>query len=315
MREGNVAVLTKKPKRKRAVRTIIIRDVAAAGIVLVVFAAFHHALPRPAAAIGSISEVQVSAPAAQTAAVEPTPAGGGSTPEPTAAPTAAPGDFSATFPTYDTGAGALYSYQSDDLRIAISMVQENDITYYIADVRIRSINAFRTAFAKGQFGTGIHQAPLKIAGANNAIFAVTGDYCGARGKGVVIRNGDLYRDSVNSDVCVLFADGTMRTYAEAEFSIADAINGGAWQAWSFGPQLLDGEGRALTEFTDSVRGKNPRNAIGYYEPGHYCFVTVDGRQSGYSVGMTLAELADLFASLGCRSAYNLDGGATAEMIF
>jgi exopolysaccharide biosynthesis protein len=42
--------------------------------------------------------------------------------------------------------------------------------------------------------------------------------------------------------------------------------------------------------------KNPRSAIGYYEPGHYCFIVVDGRQNGYSDGMTLDELAQTLRS-------------------
>ena len=31
--------------------------------------------------------------------------------------------------------------------------------------------------------------------------------------------------------------------------------------------------------------------------------------------MTLAELSQVFAGLGCKAAFNLDGGATAEMLF
>ena len=62
-------------------------------------------------------------------------------------------------------------------------------------------------------------------------------------------------------------------------------------------------------------GHNPRAAIGYFAPGHYCFVVVDGRQKGYSEGMSLDELASTLASLGCQTAYNLDGGATAMMVF
>lgn len=153
-----------------------------------------------------------------------------------------------------------------------------------------------------------------MANAGNAIFAVTGDYYGARNKGVVIRNGDLYRDSLNGDVCVLYADGVMETYQETEFDIQAATARGVWQAWNFGPALLD-NGQAITKFTSAIKGKNPRSSIGYYEPGHYCFITVDGRQEGYSVGMSLAELSQVYAKLGCRAAYNLDGGATAEMVF
>ena len=55
--------------------------------------------------------------------------------------------------------------------------------------------------------------------------------------------------------------------------------------------------------------------MGYYEPGHYCFVIVDGRQSGYSAGLLIPELAQLFEDLGCTCAYNLDGGGSAVMTF
>ena len=65
----------------------------------------------------------------------------------------------------------------------------------------------------------------------------------------------------------------------------------------------------------AVSYPNPRSAIGYYEPGHYCFVVVDGRQSGYAKGMSIPELAALFEELGCTKAYNLDGGGSAVMVF
>jgi exopolysaccharide biosynthesis protein len=44
-------------------------------------------------------------------------------------------------------------------------------------------------------------------------------------------------------------------------------------------------------------------------------VVVDGRQEGYSVGMTLSELSQLFYDLGCNAAYNLDGGAASKMVY
>lgn len=44
---------------------------------------------------------------------------------------------------------------------------------------------------------------------------------------------------------------------------------GAYQIWSFGPRLLDGNGKAFAsndDFVSTVKGANPRSAIGYYEP-------------------------------------------------
>ena len=86
-----------------------------------------------------------------------------------------------------------------------------------------------------------------------------------------------------------------------------------WQSWHFGPELLDHEGQPKKKFNTEVWGRNPRSVIGYYEPGHYCFVVVDGRQGKYSGGLDMKELSELMYTLGCVRAYNLDGGATAHM--
>lgn len=52
--------------------------------------------------------------------------------------------------------------------------------------------------------------------------------------------------------------------------------------------------------------------LGYYEPGHYCFVVVDGRVK-HSAGLNMENLAKLMADLGCKQAYNFDGGDTSQM--
>ena len=70
----------------------------------------------------------------------------------------------------------------------------------------------------------------------------------------------------------------------------------------------------MTQFKSDVQRPNPRSAIGYFEPGHYCFVQVDGRIES-SRGMTLEELSQLFADLGCTAAYNLDGGQSSGFVW
>ncbi|MCW2613761.1 MAG: copper amine oxidase-like protein, partial [Frankiales bacterium] len=58
----------------------------------------------------------------------------------------------------------------------------------------------------------------------------------------------------------------------------------------------------------------PRTAVGYTREGQLLIVVVDGRQSGYSVGMTMRELADLMLGLGAVQAINLDGGGSSVMV-
>ena len=128
----------------------------------------------------------------------------------------------------------------------------------------------------------------------------------------MVRNGLMYRDTRFEDVCVLLGDGRMITLSDRETDLEALTQAAPWQVWSFGPRLLE-NGKAMTKFNSAVVRKNPRSAIGYVEPGHYYFVQVDGRGAYGSHGMTMTELAELFESLGCETAYNLDGGQTAGM--
>ena len=59
---------------------------------------------------------------------------------------------------------------------------------------------------------------------------------------------------------------------------------------------------------------NPRTGVGLTRDGRVLLVTVDGRQPGYSVGMTLRQFAELLARLGAWRALNLDGGGSTTMV-
>lgn len=210
------------------------------------------------------------------------------------------------------------SYTSPNVSITVSeeTTAGGRITYYLADIYIRDITAFRTAIAKNTYGSGYRDSIENMAALNRAMIAINGDYYGNTNEGVVIRNGVIYRaNPTDCDVCVLYYDGSMRVMPGSAFTIEDAVAEGAWQAWTFGPALLNTDGSVLTNFSSTGRiiSANPRTAIGYYEPGHYCMVVVDGR--GESEGITLPQLSQLFADLGCKAAYNLDGGNSSIMVW
>lgn len=60
--------------------------------------------------------------------------------------------------------------------------------------------------------------------------------------------------------------------------------------------------------------RHPRTAIGADRSGQTLWLmVVDGRQPGFSEGMTLEELARQMAELGCWRATNLDGGGSSVM--
>lgn len=96
-----------------------------------------------------------------------------------------------------------------------------------------------------------------------------------------------------------------------------------------GPRLVR-DGEISIEYEQEGLGRkfvderHPRTAIGYAENQELLFlVTVDGRQPGYSEGMTLPELADFLcakladfthSSANAYQALNLDGGGSTTMV-
>ena len=208
------------------------------------------------------------------------------------------------------------SYTSPDISITVNEVNEENLTYYVADIYVRDITCFQTALAENTYGSGFRDSIEDMAVLNNALLAVNGDYYGNTTEGVVIRNGVIYRaNPTDCDVCVLYYDGSMKVMPGSSFSVEEAVEDGAWQAWTFGPALLDAGGNPITAFasTSRITNANPRTAIGYYEPGHYCLVVVDGR--GESSGISLPRLSRLFDTQGCTVAYNLDGGNSSIMVW
>ena len=60
-------------------------------------------------------------------------------------------------------------------------------------------------------------------------------------------------------------------------------------------------------------GAHPRTAVGQKADGTLVFYTIDGRQSGLSIGATLNQVAARLAELGCVTALCLDGGGSTTL--
>ncbi|MBQ8076054.1 MAG: phosphodiester glycosidase family protein [Oscillospiraceae bacterium] len=215
------------------------------------------------------------------------------------------------------------SYSSPNVAISIETrtFEEGSrkSVYHVADIHIGSIDCFKTYLSHGIYTYFDTQDVLEMDMAADALLAISGDFCTYQKTGFFVRNGEVVKDDHSwGDICVLYEDGTMECIVNGMYGKnEDLLEKGALQVWNFGPSLLDKNGGIRYDYTvsQSVMYPNPRSAIGYYEPGHYCFVVVDGRQEGYSKGMLLNELAGVFQELGCKCAYNLDGGGSAVMTF
>jgi len=224
-----------------------------------------------------------------------------------------PGKFS------DVPAYGERSYKSRSIDVSIKTVTVRDTyakicTYHVADIYVKDVTSIKAAAAYGDFNTRYVRKVKEIADSVGALLAIDGDSYTRERASFVIRNGELYRDTLieDTDLCVLYRDGRMETKKWGTFTMQEIIDSDPWQVWGFGPALLDENGHAI-EIEHALSGHNPRAAIGYYEPGHYCFVIVDGRSEGWSEGIRLSTFSKLMEDLGCKAAYNLDGGGSAQM--
>ena len=93
--------------------------------------------------------------------------------------------------------------------------------------------------------------------------------------------------------------------------------------WSLGwANVFDAVGGAPLLLLDGVRvgecnsgcGSQPRTGVGVTASGKILLVVVDGRQPQWSLGPTATEFAQIMADLGARTALNLDGGGSSEMV-
>lgn len=217
-----------------------------------------------------------------------------------------------------THSGDYTDYKDDNISVTIKNYTENDTKIYVADVKVSSAQYLKTAFANDSYGKNITDSTSSIAESKNAIFAINGDYYGARESGYVIRNGVIYRDIGNKDTDVLciYSDGHFEITNSGEKSAEELLAENVWQAFSFGPALVE-NGEIAVEKNEEVgraMASNPRTAIGLIDKNHYIFVVSDGR-TDESQGLTLQELAQFMQKLGVKTAYNLDGGGSSTMYY
>ena len=100
--------------------------------------------------------------------------------------------------------------------------------------------------------------------------------------------------------------------AEVKSSGRSIVNG-----FTFGPALVkDGELLAMdTNYGYNPGGREPRAAIGQMGPLSYVMVVIEVVDRSGKTGFSHQKLAEFMYDLGCKQAFNLDGGNSAIMVF
>jgi len=105
---------------------------------------------------------------------------------------------------------------------------------------------------------------------------------------------------------------TFRLILQPDWSVvADAIGGGPLLVRDGAPVYRANEAFTIAQ----IAPRNPRSAVGQLADGRVLLVVVDGRQSGYSVGMTSFEMAQTLVRLGAVRGMGLDSGGSSALAF
>ena len=204
---------------------------------------------------------------------------------------------------------------------------------YVAfsEIKIQHPTQFRRAFAGGSYDSGQRYYPQVIAQTNNAVIAMSADYCNYRDEGLIIHQRKLYRDNTNENLDILLYDskGDLHIMPHKEVESSNILEEkDIIYTFAFGPALVvDGVLQERDHIDDYVlgfpNGREPRAAIGQLGELHYLLCVVEGRTERLAggndeyeaSGMLVREVADLMYEKGCCNAYAMDGGQTATMVF
>lgn len=203
-------------------------------------------------------------------------------------------------------------YVKDNLKVKLVETRTSNQHYWIAEVISSDTTPLKGAMANDTYN-GKRETISSMANRLGAILAINASGFYAKTNtpmGTVVRNGKLVNidRAYTGEILSLKSDGNLAfttVNSEEEFNNLDIK-----QTFTFGPILV--RDYQATELNDKSR--HPRTAIGQLDDNRYLLVVVEGRMEGAD-GMTLGELQQLFLKLGCKTAYNLDGGGSTTLYF
>ena len=136
---------------------------------------------------------------------------------------------------------------------------------------------------------------------------------GGEPTGIVIQDGKVIWDATKTGYSGGIAGFTkdnklVLTKGTAE----EAIKAGVEDAVEFGPFLIV-NGKAAEIKGNGGWGVAPRTVLAQRKDGIILFVVIDGRQPGYSLGISMNELTKLLQRYKAHNAVNLDGGASSSI--
>ena len=219
--------------------------------------------------------------------------------------------------------GSAINYYLDDTIFAVSWKQSvNGCTYTFSEVKIAHPSQLRRFLSEGKYNSGILHTTTEMAASVNAVTASSGDYYSYRRAGIVVNNGVVHRANGELlDTCYIDNAGNL------QFTFARQIDGmNQVQSFveendvrfslSFGPVMLINGMNTVPFYYNSgeINKDYPRSALCQWDELHYILVCANHEAPDYQL-VTIREFADSLHAMGIPTAYALDGGQSAAIVF
>lgn len=155
----------------------------------------------------------------------------------------------------------------------------------------------------------------QICSSNNAVLGINasgfsdpeGTGNGGDAFGMVLADGETKIEALDTGMKVIGMDAGNR------LNISNTLLDGTRDAMQFSPALIV-NGEQLIRGS-SGWGLQPRSVIAQARNGQIMLAVIDGRQPGYSIGITLGDLTDILYRYGAYQACNLDGGSSSVLYY
>lgn len=218
--------------------------------------------------------------------------------------------------------GSTIHYYLDDTIFAVAWKQViDDGTYTMSEVKIAHASQFRRFLSEGKYNSGILHTTTEMSESVNAVMASSGDYYSYRRIGIVVNDGQVYRDRGHFlDTCYIDNEGDMIFSYRGDMTEKEVVqkfvdDNNIRFSICFGPvMILNGENCVPGSYNSGEITKcYPRAALCQMDKLHYVVAVANAEAPNYRMP-TVSQFADRLLEMGIHTAYALDGGQTAAIV-
>ena len=214
------------------------------------------------------------------------------------------------------------AYEDPSLSVRIEQGRFLDTDWTSVSIKAANPTQVRTLKA-GPYGSTREAKGSVLAARVNAVLAIGGDFFTYHNYGYIVRQGQFYRNKPTGkqDVLVIDDKGDLHVLLKADRAMIEAFEkehrDSIVNAFTFGPALMDkGQPVTLSADTKSDVVKAQRIALCQTDELEYMVVYCEGPNDVNSKGLSILQFQELVASFpGVITAYNLDGGSSATIVF